>query len=165
MTPPLPPALRVLLLAALLCLTTGCALALAADTTRTEYVAAVEPICKTNTQANERILAGVRNEVRADKLRPAAGKFAKAAAALKQTLVELRAVPQPKADKPRLTKWLGYVKGEVGLFEATSRKLKAGDKAGAERMSVKLTHEANLANDQVLAFEFSYCRAEPSRFM
>jgi hypothetical protein len=141
------------------------ALALAAETTRAEYVAAVEPICKANTKANERILAGVQKEVREGKLKPAAARFAKAASALKRTRAELAAVPQPLADRSRLTKWLGLVNGEVGLFEATAKKLQAGDKAGAEHMSVRLTSEANLANNQVLAFEFHYCRAEPSRFM
>jgi hypothetical protein len=155
-------ALGALIVAAIL---TTAALALAAETTRAEYVAAVEPICRANTKANERILVGVKTEVRQGKLKPAAAQFAKAAAALKQTLAELRAVPQPTADKPRLTRWLGYVKGEAELFVATAPDLKAGQKAAAEHNSTRLTSEANLANNQVLPFEFTYCRAEPSRFM
>jgi hypothetical protein len=139
-------------------------LASAAETTRAEYVAAIEPICRANTKADERIFVGVQKEVKEGRLRTAASRFAKAAGALAQTRRELEAVPQPTADKARLGKWLAYIKGEVGLFEATATKLKAGDKAGAEHMSVRLTREANLANDQVLAFEFTYCRAEPSRF-
>jgi hypothetical protein len=140
-------------------------LALAAETTRAEYVAAVEPICKANTEANKRILAGVQKEVREGKLKSAAARFAKAASALAQTRTELAAVPRPAADKARLSRWLGLVKGEVALFEATAKKLQAGDKAGAEHMSVRLTGEANRANNEVLVFEFRYCRAEPSRFM
>jgi hypothetical protein len=140
-------------------------LALAAETTRVEFVAAVEPICKANTKANERILTGVQKEVKEGKLATAAARFAKAMSALKKTRAELAVVPQPPADKARLTKWLGYIKVEVALFEATAKKLKAGDKAGAEHMSVRLTREASLANNEVLPFEFRYCRAEPSRFM
>jgi hypothetical protein len=140
------------------------ALASAAEATRETYVAAVEPICQANTKANEKILAGVRTEVKQGKLAPAAAQFAKAGAALKRTLNQLRAVPQPPADKARLAKWLGYVKGEVALFESIAEKLRAGDKAGAERISVGLTEEATRANVQVLPFEFRYCRAEPSKF-
>jgi hypothetical protein len=140
-------------------------LALGAEVTRESYVAVVEPICKANSEANERILAGVQSEVRQGKLRPAATQFAKAARALRQTLDELRTVAQPTSDKPRLTKWFGHVKAEVELFEATAADLKAGQKAAAEHNSARLTSEANLANDQVLPFEFHYCRAEPSRFM
>lgn len=151
-------------LAAALTLLAAVPLALGAEPTRETYVAAVEPICKANTKADEKILKGVKTEVRAGRLQPAARQFASAARALKKTRRELRSVPQPPADKTKLTKWLGYIKGEVELFEAAAQKLKAGDKTGAERMSVLLTHQANLANDAVLAFEFNYCHAEPSKF-
>lgn len=138
--------------------------AIGAEQTRETYVAQVEPICKVNTQANERILKGVKAEVRAGKLKPAAAQFAKAATALKGTLKQLRAVPQPTADKAKLTKWLGYIKTEVQQFEATAAKLKAGNKVGAEAMAVRLTHTANQANNEVVAFEFKYCRVDPSQF-
>jgi hypothetical protein len=154
-----------LALAGILTLTAGAVTpALATETTRAEYTTAVEPICKANTQSNERILKGVRADVKAGKLKPAAAQFAKASAALKKTLGQLRAVPQPTADRAKLTKWLGYVGQEADLFAAAGRKLKAGDKVGAQAMVVRLTHNANLANDQVLAYDFNYCRFDTSKF-
>lgn len=152
-------------LAAALALLVSVPLAFAAEQTRESYVAQVEPICKSNTKANEQILKGVKAEVRAGKLKPAATQLSKAAKALKRTLAQLKAVRQPSADKAKLTKWLGYIKIEVELFERTAKKLKAGDKPGAERMSVLLTHESNLVNDAVLGFNFHYCHAEPSKFV
>jgi hypothetical protein len=140
------------------------ALALAAEVSRESYVAAVEPICKSNTQANEKILKGVKAEVKAGKLTPAGASFIKAAGALKQTYSQLAAVPQPAADAARLGKWLGYVKTEAGLFEAAGRELKAGNKTKAQAMVLRLEHNANLANDQVLSFDFRYCKFEPSKF-
>jgi hypothetical protein len=139
-------------------------LAEATETTRPEYRETVEPICKTNTIANERILKGVRAEVKAGKLKAAAVQFAKAGAALKGTWRQLGAVPQPAADQARLTKWLGYVKTEADLFQRTAKKLKAGDKIGAQAMVIRLTHNADQANNQVLPFEFRYCKFEPSKF-
>jgi hypothetical protein len=136
----------------------------ATETTRPEYREKVEPICKANTIANERILTGVKAEVRAGKLKVAAVQFAKAGAALKKTWRQLGAVPQPAADQARLAKWLGYVKTEAELFERTGKKLKAGDKVGAQAMVIRLTHNADQANNQVLPFEFRYCRFEPSKF-
>jgi hypothetical protein len=138
--------------------------ALAAEPTRTSYREAVEPICKADTQANERILAGVKQEVRAGKLRPAAGQFSRAARALKKTIAELKAVPVPASDAARLSKWLGKVSNEAGYFEAVATKLRKGDKAGAQKLVARLTSEANAANNVVLPFEFEYCRLEPSRF-
>ncbi len=147
-----------------LALLAGASLAQATEVTRASYTEAVEPICKLNTEANEKILKGTKAEVKANKLKPAAAKFTKAAAALKQAYTQLAAVPKPPADTAKLTKWLADVKAEIALFEATAAKLKAGNKTGAEAMVVRLTHTANLANDAALGFEFQYCRFEPSRF-
>jgi hypothetical protein len=138
-------------------------LAMGAEQTRESYTAQVEPICKRNVQASERILKGVKSEVKAGQLKPAAASFARASSALKKALSQLKAVPQPSADKAKLAKWLAYVGTEAQLFESAAKKLKAGDKGGAEAMAVRLTHTANLANNQVLAFEFDYCRVDPSQ--
>jgi hypothetical protein len=149
---------------AVLALLLGAQAALGAEQTRESYTAQVEPICKVNSEASSRILKGVKTEVKAGKLKPASVQFAKAASALKKTLTQLKAVPQPSADKAKLTKWLGYIKAEVELFERTSAKLKAGDKTGAESLTVRLTHTVNLANNQVLAYEFNYCHVDSSQF-
>jgi hypothetical protein len=138
--------------------------ALAAETSRAEYVAAVEPICRANTKANERIFAGAKAEVRAGELKPAATQFTKAAAALKTTIGELKAVPQPIADQAKLGEWLGYASEEASQFEAVAAKLRSGQKGPAEHLVVGLTQTANRANLAVLAFGFHYCRLEPSRF-
>jgi hypothetical protein len=131
---------------------------------RDAYKAQAEPICKKNREANERVLKGVRKNIAGGKLKLAATQFAKGAAALKKARTQLLAVPKPAADSARLTKWLGYIKTEIELFEKVSKKLKAGDKRGAQRMAIILTSTANKANNTVLPFEFKYCRVEPSQF-
>lgn len=139
-------------------------LAMAAEITRTEYKEQVEPICKANTEANEKILSGVRAEVKEGKLKLAATKFQKAATALKKTHRELAAVPQPTADEAKLSKWLGYVKIEAELFQRAGNALREGNKNRAESYVVKLTHNATLANNTVLSFGFRYCKLQPSKF-
>jgi hypothetical protein len=135
------------------------------DAERQTYKAEVEPICKANTQANEKILKGVRQLVKAGKLDAAAKKVFAAARALKRTRAELLAVPKPSEDAARLTKWLGYVKDEVTLFESLGRKLKAGEKTQAQKMVLRLKSTADRANNTVLDFEFRYCRFQPSKFI
>lgn len=139
-------------------------LAMAAEVTRESYKEAVEPICKSNTEANERILKGVRQKVKAGKLKAAGTQFEKAGKALHKALVQLKAVPQPSADEAKLAKWLKYVGEEEKLFLKGAKQLKAGDKNGAQATVIRLNHNANQANNQVLAFEFKYCRFEPSKF-
>ncbi|HXS34898.1 MAG TPA: hypothetical protein VN758_14130 [Solirubrobacterales bacterium] len=136
----------------------------AVEATRESYKEAVEPICKTNVEANERILKNVRAHVKAGKLKLAASQFTKAADALKKAIPKLKAVPQPPADQANLTKWLKYIGEEEGYFRQIAKKLKAGDKNGATAMQIRLSHTANQANNQVLAFEFKYCRVDPSKF-
>jgi hypothetical protein len=138
--------------------------AFGAEISRDEYRAKVEPICKTNVEANEKILGGVKAKVKSGKLAAASKQFASAAKALKKARTQILAVPQPTADVARLTKWLGYVKEEVQLFEGVSRKLAAGQKTAAQKLVVRLTSNANKANNEVLPMEFHYCRFEPSKF-
>ena len=139
-------------------------LAMAEEVTRETYKAQVEPICKTDTQANEKILAGVRKDVKEDKLAIAGKAFSKAATALKKAYNQIKPVPQPPADEARLAKWLKYVQQEIKLFEEGAKALKAGNKSQTQRIVTKLTSTANLANSQVIAFGFRYCKLQPSKF-
>lgn len=157
--------MKKLPLAIVLVLLFGAFPALAAEATRDGYKEAVEPICKANTEANEKILKGVRGKVKAGKLDAASKQFMAAARALKRTRTQLLAVPQPAEDTARLTKWLGYVKTEVQLFEAVGRKLANDEATSAQKMVVRLVSNARQANNQVLEFEFRYCRFQPSKFI
>lgn len=136
----------------------------ATEVTRESYKEEVEPICKTDTQANEKILKGVRQKVKQGKLKAAGTQFTQAGHALHKALVQLKAVPQPTADEARLAKWLKYVGEEESLFLQAGAKLKQGNKNAAQALVIRLTHNANQANNQVLPFEFKYCRFEPSKF-
>ncbi|HEX5032952.1 MAG TPA: hypothetical protein VFW62_00605 [bacterium] len=132
--------------------------------TRDEYKAKVEPICKKNSEANDKILKTVRKEVKENKLKPAGAKFIKASNALKATYNELKAVEQPAEDAAKLTKWLGYVKTEADLFKSGGKALKAGNKKKAQKFVNQLNSNANKANSTVLAFGFKYCKFEPSKY-
>ncbi|HWO47877.1 MAG TPA: hypothetical protein VNM41_07425, partial [Solirubrobacterales bacterium] len=65
----------------------------------------------------------------------------------------------------RLTKWLGYVKTEVQLFEAIARKLANEEETSAQKMVVRLISTSKQANNQVLDYEFRYCRQQQSKFL
>jgi hypothetical protein len=139
--------------------------ALAAEITPDDYKAQVEPICKSNTQANEKILKGVRENVKNGKLSRASKQLLAAAKALKKTRAELLQVPMPSADAARLTKWLAGVKTEVSLLEGAGRKLAKGEKNGASRMVIRLKSNATKTNNLVLSYEFRYCKFEPQKFI
>jgi hypothetical protein len=136
----------------------------AAEVTPPSYKEAVEPICKTNTEANEKILKGVRENVKTGKLKKASRQVFAAAKALKRTREQLLGVPKPTEDAARLTKWLKGMKTEIELLEATGRKLAKGEKNGALKMVVRLESNARQTNNLVLDYEFRYCRYQPGKF-
>ncbi len=156
--------MRTALLAALAALMLLAVPAFAAETTRDEYKEQVEPICKTNKEASEKYLKGVKTLVKKNKLKQAGTAFTKAGAALEKAEKQLAVVPQPEADSAKLTKWLSEIKGEAALMKTIGAKFTAGNKSKGSSLSVKLTHNATKANNLVLAFQFNYCKIDPSKF-
>ena len=146
-------------------LLSGAGPASAAEQTRDGYRAEAEPICKVNVEANDRILQGVRAEIRSGKLKQAGARFAKAAAALREAHDQLQALPKPPHDSSRLSRWLGYIQTEVQLLEQVARDLENGKKAAASRLAVRLSSTIARANSEVLEFEFDYCHVKPSQFI
>ena len=139
-------------------------LASATELTRDEYVSRVEPICKRNTEANKRIFAGAKGQVKAEQLKAASTHFTRAVGAFEKTIGQLQAVPPPPSDEAKLGKWIGYLKVESSYLGRIGKALAKEDKAKAQTFSVQLNRNSNLANNTVLAFGFTYCKIDPSRF-
>jgi hypothetical protein len=136
----------------------------AEEVTREGYKAAVEPICKKNSKANENILRGVRKKVRQGKLKQAGRQFVRAARALKKTLRQLRAAPRPAADEARLGEWLKRIGKQKALLQRIGKALIGKKRRLAERLSTRLISGARLTNAIVVGFGFRYCRFEPSKY-
>ncbi len=156
---------KLTLLLAATMLLVGAAPSFALEPAAQEYKEKAEPICQANTEANEKILNGVRKEVKEGKTKKASGQLFSAAKALKRTRTQLLKVPKPSEDAARLTKWLAGVKTEAELLEATGRKLAKGEKNGAVRMVVQLESNARKTNNIVLDYQFRYCRFNPAKFL
>src|SRR4051794_30700376 len=84
----------------------------AEEVSRDSYREAVEPICRADTKANERIFAGIRGMVKHEELEGACARFRRAGIALEKTLRHLKAVPRPAADDARLSRWFTLVGAE-----------------------------------------------------
>jgi hypothetical protein len=155
----------MLVLAAAVALLVTVPVALAEELTTTEYVERVEPICKANTEANSRILKGVKEQVKQDKLVPAGKRFIRASSALGKTVEQIAKVPQPAEDAVKLTKWIGYLKQEKVFLQKIGSALKAKDKFHAQKLAVELNRNNNKANNTVISFPFKECRIDSSRFL
>jgi hypothetical protein len=139
--------------------------ALAATPAQIEYAEQVEPICKRNSEANSRILKGVKAQVQHDQLKPAGTRFVRASSALGKAVVQIDAVPKPTEYMTKLTKWVGYLRQEKSYLQRIGAALKAEDKVKAQKLAVKLNRNNNQANSTVISFPFKECRIDSSRFI
>lgn len=132
--------------------------------TREEYVAKVDPICKSNADANKKILKGVKQKARDGKLKAAGAQFTRAAAAFGKARQKIVAVPVPTEYASKLSKWFGYLKAIQTTLGEIGKSLKEGDKVKASHLSIRLEHSSNSANNISYVVEFHSCHISPSQF-
>jgi hypothetical protein len=141
------------------------ALSAAAETTREEYVAQLERICKPGSEATRRAVRGVRGLVRSERLPVAAPKVAKAKKIFAGTVAAISTVPRPAAERATLARWFAGLKREAAALGETSAALRADEVPRFQRIWGDFIHEANKANNVVVSFGFNYCAFKASRFM
>lgn len=129
------------------------------------YAEEVEPICKANTEANSRILKGVKGQVQQGQLKPAGRRFVRAASALGKAVTQIGQVARPPEHEAKLSKWIGYLKQEKTYLQQIGQALKAEDKFKAQKLAVKLNNNNNKANNTVISFPFKECKIDSSRFV
>jgi hypothetical protein len=137
----------------------------ASEQTRPEYVARLEKICKPDAEATQRAVRGTKADVRAERLRSAAGKVSKAQLIFAGTVSSIAAVPRPAADRATLDRWFAGLRSEAAALRRTADSLRAEDVPRFQRLWADFIHEANKANNVVVSFGFNYCAFKPSRFV
>jgi hypothetical protein len=133
--------------------------------TRPEYVAQLEQICKPGTEATQRAVKGTRADVRAERLRRAAGKVDKARRIFAGTVRSISRVTRPAADEATLDRWFAALQRETAALSRTAAALRAEDVPRFQRVWADFIHEGNKANIVVVSFGFNYCDFKPSRFV
>jgi hypothetical protein len=132
--------------------------------TRADYVARVEPICKRNTEASQRILAGAKERIKKRELAPAGKQFVHASRAFGNGIRQIVRVPRPSADEAKLQKWFKFLRIVKQRLLLLGQALKSGERLKATHASIQLGRSANAANNVSFAFKFHYCRLSRSRF-
>lgn len=131
---------------------------------RAEYVDHLESICKPRALETQRVLKGVREDVREERLAVAASKFGRGAGIFGKTVELISAVPPPSPDAQLLEKWFVYLSRQESYLKRITINLRAGRAVKAQRLTARFIHSGNLANDVVIAFGFDYCTFKFSRF-
>jgi len=152
-------ALAVLLIATL----AVAAIAHADEPTREAYVAAVEPICKRDREAGERILTDTRENIREGRLAVAGRELIRASERFGLTIRQLVAVPRPSADEERLQKWFKFLRIVRDRIRQTGKLYKEGRRLQATHQSIRAERSGNAANNVSFVFGFHHCRLGGSR--
>lgn len=151
--------------ASLICaLTLTPAVSAAAEVTRTEYVNELEKICKPGSEATQRAVQGMRSDIRSERLRLAASKFAKARRIFAGTVNSISTVPRPAADRATLSRWFAVLDRETDYLGRTAAALRAEDIPRFQRVSGRFFQEGSKANNVVVSFGFNYCNFKSSRY-
>ncbi|HEX9966814.1 MAG TPA: hypothetical protein VGB06_02595 [Solirubrobacterales bacterium] len=135
----------------------------AEEPTLEHYIATVEPICKRDREASERILGGTKEAIRDGKLKAAGRQLIRASRHFGEAIRELVAVPRPPADEAKLQKWFGFLRILRDRIRQTGVYYKEGEELKATHESIAAERTGNAANNVSFSFKFKYCRLSRSR--
>jgi hypothetical protein len=128
------------------------------EQTREGYKAQVDPLCRANRTTNERIMAGARQRLNRNELKPAGRQFIRLSRSFGTLIGELAKVPPPAADTHRIKRWLEIMK-------LLKTRLRLVGKYYIEGLKIKGNHEGILAqragisaNNTTIVLHFDDCR-------
>lgn len=128
------------------------------EQTRESYSARVEPICKQNREANERIMEGSRERINQDEFRQVSAQFKRLSTSVAGLANRLEKVPAPVADERRIRRWIYFIR-------LLKNRLRNVGRYYGEGLEIKGTHESILAersgvsaNNLMVVFPLRYCR-------
>jgi hypothetical protein len=132
---------------------------------RKSYREQVEPICKSSTQSNSKILKGVEGQVNKGALAPAGRRFLRASTVFGRAVKKIAKVPRPSTDAAALGKWVGLLKEQGSWLRKIGQALKAEKEGKARTYAQKLDRSNKAANRTVFEFEFRHCEIDSSKFL
>jgi hypothetical protein len=128
------------------------------EQTRESYKAQVEPICQANRSANERIMAGARERVNRNQLKPAGKQFIRVSESFGKLIGKLAKVPAPVTDEHRIVRWLEIMHQLKSRLRLVGRYFIAGEKIKGTHESILAERSGISANNTTIVLHFHYCR-------
>jgi hypothetical protein len=128
------------------------------EQTRESYKAQVEPICQTNREANEKIMAGARDRVNNGKLELVGKQFTRVSASFGGLIERLSPVPPPPADARRVERWFVSMRLLEQRLRLVGKYYEAGERIKATHESILAERSGLSANNTSIVFHFHYCR-------
>ncbi len=133
-------------------------LAAGEEQTRETYKAQVEPICKSNRIANERIMRGARTRVNRNLLAPAGKQFIRVSRSFGRLIQRLAKVPPPETDGHRIERWMEIMKLLKNRLRLVGKYFVAGEKIRGTHESILAERAGISANNTTIVLHFRDCR-------
>jgi len=128
------------------------------EQTRESYKQRVEPVCKANRIANERIMAGARRRIKTKQYVTVGKQFVRVSGSFGKLIKRLGPVPPPTGYERTVKRWVKFMRlVKLRLFKV-GRLYKAGADIKAAHMSILAERAGISANNISIAFKVRECR-------
>jgi hypothetical protein len=128
------------------------------EQTRESYVAQVEPICKANREANERIMDGAQRRVNKREYTAVGKQFVRVSESFGRLIPKLAAVPPPVGDERRIARWFEQMRLLKTRLRQTGKYYKAGEEIKAAHESILVERSGIAANNISIVLHVRECR-------
>ncbi len=128
------------------------------EQTRETYKARIEPICKANREANERIMEGAQRRVNQREYEAVGKQFIRVSESFGGLIPKLGAVPPPVGDERRVERWFEQLRLVKTRLRQTGRYYKEGEDIKAAHEAILAERSGIAANNISIVFKVRYCR-------
>lgn len=139
-------------------LLTAVPLAHGEEQTRETYKARVEPICKANREANERIMDGAQRRINQRQFVAVGKQFIRVSESFGGLIPKLATVPPPVGDERRVERWVEQMRLLKARLRRTGRYYKEGEDIKAAHEAILAERSGIAANNISIVFKVRYCR-------
>lgn len=128
------------------------------EQTRETYKERVEPVCKANRAANERIMAGARRRIRKKQFVAVGKQFVRVSGSFGKLARRLRPIPPPVDYERTVSRWLKFMRLIKLRLLKVGKLYKAREEIKAAHMSILAERAGVSANNISIAFKVRECR-------
>ncbi|HEU4905439.1 MAG TPA: hypothetical protein VFT19_04900 [Solirubrobacterales bacterium] len=129
-----------------------------AEQTKETYKERIEPVCKANRIANERIMSGARQRIKRKMWVPVGRQFVRVSGSFGKLIKRLGPVPPPVGYERTVQRWVKFMRlVKLRLFKV-GKLYKAGEDIKAAHMSILAERAGISANNISIVFRLRECR-------
>lgn len=129
-----------------------------AERTKESYTERIEPLCKANRIANERIMSGARQRIKRKQFVPVGKQFVRVSGSFGKLIRRLAPVPPPTGYERTVQRWIKFMRLVKRRLFVVGKLYKAGEDIKAAHVSILAERAGISANNISIALKVRECR-------